>query len=236
LLLSIVLAPVCQWGFLLIILWYSEALVNRFRPGFEFWIELNYLAWNLVFLPALAALIPELSWNLEQESKTWNHLLVQPAPRRHHFLVKLSSHLALVCLAQILLLVLLVPGGMLLGSHIGRTMGPVPWRTLFQFSGFSLLASIVLIVFHTWLSKRAPGFGLSLAVALGGTWISAHFAGTTAWMQMIPWGMTSQMIAFFDRWNRHIPWEYVPGSILLAILLSVLGTLDFSRNDLSKRG
>jgi hypothetical protein len=106
---------------------------------------------------------------------------------------------------------------------------------LFRFAGFSFLASIPLVAFQTWLSRRFPGLGVALATALGGTWLCARLAGTTALLQLVPWGMACQAIAFFDRWKRHMPWEYVPGSLLCAVIIMGLGTLDFSRDKEPKR-
>jgi hypothetical protein len=234
-LVTIVLAPLCQSGFLLIILWFSGDVVRRFRPGFEFWVELNYLAWNLVFMPIVAALVCGLSWDLEWEAKAWNLLLIQPVPRRTHYLVKLLSHLSLLGLAQLLLALLLIPEGLLLRAHLQWIMGDVAAGTLCRFAGFALLASIPLAAFQTWISKRFTGLGVALGSALGGTWLCARFAGKTAFLQLAPWGMTCQVIAFFDRWHRHIPWEYVPGSLLCAAIVMALGTLGFSRDREPKR-
>lgn len=237
--LTMLLAPICQSLFLLMFLWFSDDLVTRFKPGFQFWFELNYLTWNVVFMPIVVALISELSWDLEVESKAWNHLLLQPAPRYTHYLAKLFSHLSLVFLSQLILALLLIPEGLLLRSHLGRIMGSLteihpftntaPLRVLIKFAGYSLLASIPLVAFQTWFSTRFRGLGIALTTAMAGTWLCARLAGTTVLVQFIPWGMTSQIVVFFDRWKRHIPWEFFPGSLLCAAILMGLGALDFSR-------
>lgn len=230
-LLAALLAPACQTGFLGMILWFSADLVRRFKPGFAFWIELNYLAWNVVFMPIVISLVSDLSWDLETESKTWNHLLLQPVPRRTHYQSKLLNHLALATLSQGLLVLLLIPVGMALRSHLGWVMGTLPPTLLIQFASFSLIATIPMVAFHTWLSARFPGIGIALITALSGTWLCTHFAGRTPILQFIPWGMASEVVAFFDRWNRHIPWELIPGSLLLTGTLAALGTRDFARNN-----
>lgn len=229
-LLTILLAPLCQTGFLFMILWFSFDLVQRFKPGFAFWIELNYLVWNVVFMPIVCALVSDLSWELETESKAWNHLLLQPLPHRAHYQNKLLSHLALVFISQALLALLLVPVGLMLRAHLGWVMGPVPIHLLIQFASFSLLASVPMVAFHTWFSARFPGIGAALVTAVSGTWLCVHFSSNTALLQFIPWGMTSQIVAFFDRWHRHIPWELAPGCLLSAGTLAALGTRDFARN------
>jgi ABC-2 type transport system permease protein len=229
-LVAAILAPICQAGNLFMILWFSEGLVRRFRPGFEFWFELNYLAWNLVFMPILVALVCDLSWELELESKTWNLLLAQPVPRRTHFLAKLLSHVSLLLLSQTLLVLLLIPGGYLLRGHLGWMMGDFAPGVLLRFAGFACLASIPLVAFHTWLSARLPGLGIALLTALGGSWLCSRLAGISSAVQVLPWGMAGQVVAFFDRLNRHIPWEYFPGALLAAAVLAWLGTVDFARS------
>lgn len=229
-LVTAVLAPICLSVNLFIILWFNPYLVRRFRPGFEFWIEINYLAWNLVFLPILVGLVCDLSWEQELESKAWNNLLIQPVSRSTHFHVKLLSHFSLAAFSQVLLALLLIPGGFILRTHLGWVMGEFQPAVLWRFAGYSFLASIPLVAFHTWLSARFPGLGIALLTGLGGTWVCARLAGTTSLIQFAPWGMASQMIAFFDRLNRHIPWEFFLGALLVAIALMWLGTLDFTRN------
>lgn len=235
-LLTAILAPICQTGFLFAIIWFSEDLVMRFRPGFAFWVELNYLAWNLVFLPIVGAIVAELSWELESESKAWNHLLIQPVPRGNHYLAKALNHLSLILMSQMILFIILIPAGMVLRGHLDSILGHtniwggIPGNTLIQFAGYSLFASVPLVLFHTRLSVYRPGLGVSIAVALGGTWACARLSGTTSLLQIAPWGGASQAVVFFNRWKRHIPWEYIPGFLLCAAILLLFGTWSFSRN------
>lgn len=230
------LGPVVQVGNLFMILWFSERLVRRFIPGFAFWIELNYLAWNVILLPILVALLCDLSWEQELEARTWNHLLAQPVPRRAHFAAKAASHLALALLAQGVLLLLLVPGGFLLRSHLGLLMGDFPWATILTFSGFSILATVPLVAFHTWLSARLPGLGVAILSGLLGSFAAVELAGNLKLACLLPWGMTGQIVAYFDRWHRHMPWAWFLAAWAAAALLFGLGTWDFQRDREPKRG
>jgi len=99
--------PLCQAGFLALLFWFSGSRIRNFNPGFQFWLELNFVAWNLVIMPIVVALICELSWEQERDARTWNLLLIQPVPRRTHYLVKAFSHLSLVLMALALLAILL---------------------------------------------------------------------------------------------------------------------------------
>lgn len=232
-LLLTILAPVCQTGFLFTLAWFSEAQMQQFKPGFQFWLEVNYLAWGLVMMPILAALISELSWGMEEESKAWDHLLFQPVPRSIHFLVKMVSHFSLLFISQALLFLLIALGGLILKNNPYLGMGSVPWMVLGNFSLFSFLASISIVVFHTWLSVRIPGLGVGLAVALVGTWLCVQIVETSSLVQVVPWGMASQLVLIINR-SKHLPWVYFLGSLTCAALMVFFGTLDFARRSESR--
>lgn len=226
--LTAVLAPVCQTAFLAVLFWFSGLRIQAFRPGFRFWFELNYMAWNLVLMPVTAALLCELSWEQEREAKAWNLLLVQPVPRRAHYLVKVLGHLALLLLSQAMLLLLLPLAGGILMLQPDLLMGPPPLALLLRFAAYTALASAALAAFHTWLSMRAPGHWVALAAALAGTWMTQRLAEGSPLVQFLPWGLAAQMATVFDRW-RTLPWVYAVGSLAAAAVLVGLGALDFSR-------
>jgi hypothetical protein len=231
LLVTAVLAPLCQTGFLAIIFWFSESRIRMFKPGLRLWLELNFVVWNLVVLPVITALICELSWEQEREARAWNLLLIQPVPRSTHYLVKALGHFFLILLAQMLFALSLLVLGLLLKSKPDplMIMGHLHLSHLVHFLGYSVLASVALVAFHTWLSMRIPGLWIALAVALAGSWGALRLVGGPIWAQVLPWGLAAQMAIIFERW-RVLPWTQVPLSLLLAAVLLVLGTLDFSRH------
>lgn len=229
LLVVVALAPLCQSGFLAILFWFSESRVRMFNPGFEFWLELNFVAWNLVVLPVATALICELSWEQEREARAWSLLLIQPVPWRIHYLVKGLGHFFLVLVAQGLLALALPLLGCLLRTKAALLMGPLPLALLGRFLGYSVLASLALVAFHTWLSMRIPGIWIALGTALAGSWLALRLVGVPALALVLPWGLAAHMSIVFERW-RVLPWAQAPLSLLLAAVLLALGTLDFSRH------
>ncbi|MBK9797966.1 MAG: ABC transporter permease [Holophagaceae bacterium] len=228
-----VLAPLCQVGFLAIIFWFSDSRIRMFKPGFQFWLELNFVAWCLVVLPIATALICDLSWEQEREARAWNLLLIQPTPRRTHYLVKFLSHVYLVLLSQALFAVTLPLLGALLATNPKLLMGPLPLALLVRFLGFTVLASMALVAFHTWVSMRVSGIWMAVGIALAGSWFALRLVGTTAFIQVLPWGLAAQMSLVFERW-RVLPWAQAPVSLLLAGALLILGTVDFSRHHESR--
>jgi hypothetical protein len=228
LLLTVILAPLCQTGFLAVIFWFSESRIRMFNPGFRFWLDLNYVAWNLVVMPVVAALVCELSWEQEREARAWNLLLIQPVPRRTHYLVKALSHLALLLLSLALFALLLILGGYLLQARPRLLMGPLPLAIFVRFTGYSVLALVAVVAFQTWLSMRIPGLWIGLAAALAGSWFTQRLVGGSALVQLLPWGLAAHMVIMFERW-RVLPWAYAVGSLLSAGAMVALGAFDFTR-------
>ena len=224
--LAAVLAPICQTAFLGLVFWFSGTRVQPFKPGFRFWLELNCLAWNLVVMPAAAALVCELSWDQEREARAWNLLLVHPVSRRAHYLVKFLGHLSLLLLAQVLLISMLVLVGGLLSLAPELLMGKLPLALLFRFAAYSVLALVAVTAFQTWLAMHFPGLWIALAAAMAGSWLTAHWAGGSALIQFLPWGLAGQLTTVFDRW-RPLHWGYAPGSLVAAVVLLLLGVADW---------
>ena len=227
-LLTALLAPLCQAGFLFIIFWFAESRVRLFKPGFQFWLELNFVTWNLMLMPIATALICDLSWEQEREARAWNLLLIQPMSRRTHYLVKALGHLVLVLVALAALASLLLLGGFILTANPGLLMGPLPLATFSRFLAYSILASLGVTAFHTWLSMRVPGIWMGLGTAILGSWLALRLAGVSSLVPVLPWGLSAQMAIVFERW-RVLPWAQVPIGLLSAASLVALGSLDFSR-------
>lgn len=226
-LLTALLGPICQVGFLFVIIWYSEERVRQFLPGFRFWLEINHVTWNVMFLPILAALVSDLSWGLEDDSGTWAHLLIQPIPRWVHYWIKLVSHLCLLGITQALLALLLVPAGLLLQKNPNLSMGPVQWALLLRLTVYSWLASVAVIVFHTWVSSRVRGLWVGLTIGILGTWICVQMLEQPGIAQLFPWGMASQIAGLLQRLRPWPAWSLAGGSLGSALLFIVIGTMDF---------
>ncbi|HEX9080941.1 MAG TPA: hypothetical protein VF768_01620, partial [Holophagaceae bacterium] len=202
--------------------------IRPFRPGFQFWFEVNFAAWSLAVMPVTAALVSELSWEQEREARAWDRLFSQPLPRWTHYMVKVAGHLLLVLGAETLLAFLLLLGGKVLQSRPGLLMGPLPWATWWRLGALAALGTLSIVAFQTWLSLRLRGIWAGLTAALAGSWICGHLGGSSGWVQALPWGLAAQFGQIFDRW-RPLPWGYSTGSLLAGVVLVILGTWDFSR-------
>ena len=225
---TVLLAPLCQIAFLAVIFWFSESRLRLMRPGFQTWVEMNSVAWNLVVMPLVTGLVCELSWEQEREARAWNLLLIQPTPRHTHYLVKVLSHLTLLMLATALFALALLLGGFILQRKPSLLMEDLPLPLFLRFMGYSALALVPVVAFHTWLSMRIPGLWIGLTAAIAGSWFTQRLVGASVLVQLLPWGLAAHMSIMFERW-RVLPWAYVPGGLLAAGVLVALGVFDFSR-------
>lgn len=226
-LLAILLMPFTQVGFLLLIVWFSETQVTQFGAGFVVWYKINHIAWNLVFMPITVALVAALSWDLEERSRAWNHLLIQPVSCIFHYFAKVASHLSLLFAGQLLLALLLVAGGLILRACVpSLNMGPVRFSLMLRFAWFSLLASLPVISMHAWLSSRLPGLGLALALALGGSWFTFQLAGQGLYTSLLPWRLASHITDIALRAKLPDTFAYL-GCIVSMLSFLAVGAFDF---------
>lgn len=226
-----ILCPTSLVGFLFLIFWNSEIQASKLGPGFQVWYQVVYSAWNLIFMPITVALVCLLSWEQEEEAGTWKHLLLQPVPRRFHYLAKCMSHAALLLIAQLVLFLLVLLTSLLIAKYLlYLDMGP---RKLGLFAGLgvtSFVASLPLIGLHTWLSTRMRGIGSNLTLALVGSLLTVLLTGLQMPVKWSPWALSVAGIrVVFGTDAGTVGLLAAAGA--LALLLVLLGTWDFSRRE-----
>ncbi len=226
-----ILGPASLVGFLFLIFWNSEIQASKLGPGFQVWYQVVYSAWNLIFMPITVALVCLLSWGEEEEAGAWKHLLLQPVPRRFHYLAKCMSHAALLLVAQLVLALLVFLTSLLISKYLlYLDMGP---RRLWLFSGLgatSLVASLPLVALHTWLATRLRAVGSNLTVALVGSLLTVVLAGLRMPVKWSPWALAASGV--------RVVFASEPGKVGLfalacglVIAFVALGTFDFSRRE-----
>ena len=226
-----ILCPASLVGFLFLIFWNSEIQASKLGPGFQVWYQVIYSAWNLIFMPITVALVCLLSWEQEEEAGAWKHLLLQPVPRRFHYLAKCMSHAALLLIAQLVLFLLVLLTSLLISKYcLYLNMGP-PKRLLFTGLGVtSFLASLPLLGLHTWLSTRMRGVGSNLTLALVGSLLTVLLAGLGMPVRWSPWALSGAGVRVVFGTNVGALGLFAAAGAL-ALLLALLGTLDFSRRE-----
>jgi len=230
-LLAACLVPLTQVVLLLVIVWFSGDRVRILDTGFIAWYKINFIGWNLVFMPILTALASSLAWELEEKSRGWNHLMALPVSRGMHFLVKWAGLISL-CLGSLLVLtLLLVCGGLILKLNVeDLTMGPLEFTLLLRFLGYSVVAMLPVASLHAWFPSRFPNLGSSLGMALCGSWLTFQLADMRRFICLSPWGLASQITNLSIR--AQLPsWGMYGITLINALLLGMLGMLEFRRRD-----
>lgn len=221
------LAPLSQAAFLGLLFWFSDYQLPKADSGFALWYQVNFTAWNFVFMPVSIALMTGLIWDVEGEAKAWKHLRVQPVRPSHHYTVKWLSTGLFFLLSQGLLFAALLGEGLLLRGHLASLeMGPLQLPLLLRLSCASLAASIPMIALHTWISSRFRGLGTPLAVALGGTWLTAQGSAWPLGLGLSPWGLATRAVDTFLKGQPGFGVALIGGG-LVTVLFLVCGTFDF---------
>lgn len=220
-LLAALLGPLCQTGLLALVCWHAVDRMRAFLPGFRFWLALNFAAWNLLVMPALAALVCDLNWELEREAGPIGAPGAQPVSTQAHYLAKALVNLGLLGGATLLQGLLAQFLGLLLSWNPELSMGPWPWDLGWRHLVWSLLALPAVVTFQTGFSRAIGGWS-ALGIALVGAGITHRLSDPPILLALSPWGLASRAALAFDR-GRHLPWAWVPLSLILALLLTQLG-------------
>ena len=225
------LCPASLVGFLFLIFWNSEIQASKLGPGFQVWYQVVYSAWNLIFMPITVALVCLLSWEAEEEAGAWKHLLLQPVPRRFHYLAKWLSHAALMLIAQLVLALLVMLTSLLISKYLlYLDMGPRKFSLFAGLGATSFLASLPLLGLHTWLSTRMRGVGSNLTLALVGSLLTVLLAGLQMPVKWSPWALSVAGIRVVFGTDVGAV-GLLASACGLALLLVLLGTWDFSRRE-----
>ncbi len=226
-----ILCPSSLVGFLFLIFWNSEVQASKLGPGFQVWYQIVYSAWNLIFMPITVALVCLLSWEAEEEAGAWKHLLLQPVPRRFHYLAKCMSHAALMLIAQLVLALLVLLASLLISRYLlYLEMGPRKLLLFTQLSITSFIASLPLVGLHTWLSTRLRGVGSNLTLALVGSLLTVLLAGLRMPVKWSPWALAAAGVRVVFGTHAGMFGLFV-SACGLTVLFVVLGTFDFSRRE-----
>jgi len=223
-----VITPFSQVLFLFIFYWFLEERLEQTWSGFPDWYQINGNAWNLFFMPIMAAFIPSISWDLEEAAGRRRGLFLQPCSCVSHYVVKLASHLSLILFSQILFFILLYLAGITLRHFVPLLrMGPAHGDMFFRLAGASTLACLPLIALQTWVSANFKGLMVSLVTAVAGTWATTQLVGFVL-LNLSPWGLATRAVAISTE-NQGALLPLALGAALCAVLLAIIGAVDFHR-------
>jgi hypothetical protein len=185
--------------------------------------------WALLMLPLFVTLEAALLAGLEHANQQWKHLLALPLPRGVHYLAKLLALVAMVALAMACLLLLVPLGGWVLDQLQPRfgIDGPPPWEFLLTGIGACLVAALMIIAIHAWVSIRSRSFTVAVSFGMTAT-VAGFLIGQSArFGHFYPWSMPLHV---FGDAGEHLGFVVVTGAAG-GLAFSLLGLWDFLRRE-----
>jgi hypothetical protein len=212
---------------------FGRGQINQTDPT-RLWRDLMSFGWTLwlgLFTPALVAFEAISLAGLEHGGRQWKQLFALPIPRWSTFGVKMLSCAALVG-ASFLVFALTSVGAVLLFSGMRELhmAAFVPWREIAVTTAKAYAASWLLIVVHTWLSIRFPGFavpaGIAFAAVLAGYLLLSANPSAFGWWY--PWtlAISTRPEGLYDAHNTLAP-AWFGG--LAGLLLAPVAAWDLGR-------
>ena len=164
---------------------FARHQINQTNPVL-LWRDLLSTGWTLwlgLFTPALIMLETVCLVNVEHSGKHWKQLFALPIPRWRVFSIKMLFCGLLLAASFAIFLVTSI-GGVLLFSEARdlHLAGSIPWRETLSLGLRTYAACWLLIVVHTWISVRFPGFAVSAGVAFSAMLVGFPLANVSPGM------------------------------------------------------
>jgi hypothetical protein len=212
---------------------FGRHTINATNPS-ALWTDLLTFGWILwlgLFMPALIAFEAICLAGIEHDGRHWKQLFALPVPRWTIFAVKMLF-CALLIGASLVAFAVTSIGGVLFFSWMRdlHLAASTPWMETIVTALRAYLASWLLIVIHTWVSIRFPGFavpaGIAFAAVLIGMLLVNVSPGIFGWWY--PWTLPINVRpqGLYDSHNTLAPALF---GGLAGIVLAPLASLDLGR-------
>jgi len=188
----------------------------------------TFSLWSIFMLPLFIVLETALVNGTEHAASGWKQMFALPVERWKIYLAKTLTSMLLVAGAYCVLMVSVLGAGLLLPvlKPVMNFSGGIPWATWAGYAWGSLVASLLIVVIHFWLSARFRGFPLPLGVGIGATFF-AVFATSARWGEYYPWLLPLNSM-FAQRADTAVVLGPAGACLALALML-----FDLSRRDVS---
>lgn len=147
---------------------FARRHINQANPT-ALWQDLLGFAWVMwlgLFTPALIAAEAICLAGIEHSGRNWKQLFAMPVPRWQVFAVKMLFGALLVAASFCLFAVSSVGAVLVFSSARGLHLAAsLPWMEIVLTAARAYIACWLLIVIHTWISVRFPGFAVPAGVA-----------------------------------------------------------------------
>lgn len=188
--------------------------------------------WSFLMLPLFVTLQSALLAGLEHNERQWKHLLALPLPRYVHYVAKLLVLVAMVLVANLLLVALIVCAGLALAIAAPDALGIAgapPWGFLLSRALATCAAACLVVALHTWIAIRWSSFTVAVASGMTATVMGFLIGQSARFGPWYPWSMPMQVLAGH---GEKMAWVVGVG-LTGGVVVGVLGLLDYLRRDLA---
>ncbi len=195
-------------------------------------LQRNSLAlWSILMLPLYITLQTALLAGLEHTEDRWRSLLTYPVPRWAIYWAKLIMPVLMVGVSSFVLSFGSIAAGLLLRDVKPELLfpDPAPWGRAAQDAALTLVAALLVITIHHWVSLRFRTFAASIGFGISACVVSFMLANSNVYGPWWPWCLPLQLLAQ----NPVNASNAILYSSIGALVIAALGTLEFTRRDLN---
>lgn len=207
-----------------------EFFSKRHEPLWDS-LHRNILAlWSILMLPLYVTLQTALLAGMEHNDDRWRSLLAMPVPRWAIYWAKLAIPCAMVAISSVILAAGALGSGLLLRTLKPQLLfpDPLPWAPFLRGAGLATAASMLVIAIHHALSLRLRTFAASAGAGVAATLISFVLINSERYSRLWPWCLPARMLSQ----KPGVAAEVLLYSLAGAVVVSVLGTWEFSRREI----
>lgn len=197
--------------------------------------HLNFVLWGLLMLPLYITVQSALVAGIDHAENQWKSLLARPIPRPAFYIAKLTVLMTLALLSTLVLLAGVFASGLLLPylQNTATFHATPPVTTILRQGCLMTALGFLALTLQHWVSLRWRSFAVStgagvVAIVIGyGMTFASQPNG--AWTQYFPWSLPMLVLA---KWPVNLT-EVFAFTVLLGILSTAAGCLEFSRREVS---
>lgn len=147
---------------------FARHQINQTNPVvlWQDFLTFSWVFWLGLFTPVLIVLETVCLTNVEHSGKHWKQLFALPVARWKLFTVKMLFCGALLSVSFTVFTLTSVGGVLIFSGVRGLNLArSIPWVDILPTTVLAFVACWLLIVVHTWISVRFPGFTVPAGAA-----------------------------------------------------------------------
>ncbi|QOY90397.1 ABC transporter permease [Paludibaculum fermentans] len=207
-----------------------DFFAKKQQPLWDLLHRNSFSLWGVLMLPLYVTLQTALLAGLEHSEDRWRSLLAMPVPRWAIYWSKLIIPCLMVVVSSLFLTAGALLNGVVLRALEPRLLfpDPIPYALFFHDAGLTILASLLVVTIHHFISLRLRSFAAATGVGVSATIISFILINSDKYGRLWPWCLPARLLVTRPGTTHDV----LVYSIVGAIVVSLAGTWEFSRREI----